>query len=72
MSLPELDLKKDIACEVNRGTPHVAYDLPYILSSAELEALFSIVESAPYPYKLHIKDNLERMDGMVLVLELLE
>ena len=72
MSLPKLDLEKDILEEMKSRTPHVSYSLPYVLSSEKMDRLQSLVKSFPVSYALHVGPTISYEDGMTLVLELLD
>lgn len=72
MSLPKLDLEKDILEEMKSRTPHICYNLPYVLSSERMDKLLSLVKSFPVHYVLHVGPDISYEYGMTLVLELLD
>ena len=68
----KLDLEKDISQEMNKKSPVISYDLPYVLLKHQEESLKALVENAPTAYSLEIKESPCYPNGISICLEYLE
>ena len=68
----KLELEKNIVQEINKKSPLIFYDFPYVILKTQEESLKALVENAPTAYSLEIKESPCYPNGISICLEYLE